>query len=432
MNAKVNRKELSGRAEPPSSKSDVHRRLIAAALLSGGAVKYRGTPSDDIIATADCLRAMGAGVTAAPGEITVTPIDRSRPHRPLFCRESGSTLRFLLPVCAALGGEFEMHLEGRLPERPLAPLDDELRRHGAKISRDGKILRVEGPLTPGDFTIDGGVSSQFVSGLLFASLITGSAVRVTGRIESAPYIGMTVDAIRSAGVTVSESGGTYRITDRAPHRTDSVAEGDWSGAAFLVAAGALSRTGVTVGGVTTASTQGDSRILDIVREMGAAVTETPEGVNVRRGTLRAISLDAADVPDLVPVVAALAAVADGVTEITGAARLRLKESDRIASVAAMVNSLGGTATERADGLLIRGRADLAGGAVDSFGDHRIAMAAAILGSCTAGGALIRGAECVSKSFPDFFECFASLGGNVRTTETETETETESESQEGKK
>ncbi len=420
MNVKVAPTELSGRASPPSSKSDIHRRLIAAALLSGGTVKFSGTPSDDIIATADCLRAMGADVTLAASEISVSPIDRSRPHMPLCCRESGSTLRFLLPVCAALGGEFEMHLAGRLPERPLAPLDDELRRHGANITLDRNILRVSGPLSGGSFTIDGGVSSQFVSGLLFSSLITDSDVRVTGRIESAPYIAMTTDAIRSAGVSIAEDGGLYHITDRSPHKINCAAEGDWSGAAFLVAAGALSHAGVTVGKVSTDSRQGDRWILDIVREMGASVTENSDGITVRRGAVRAIKLNAADVPDLVPAVAALAALADGVSEITGAARLRLKESDRIASVAAMVNSLGGDAAERPDGLVIRGRPDLPGGTVDSFGDHRIAMAAAILGSRTAGGAIIRGAECVSKSFPDFFECFAALGGDVRTAETEEE------------
>ena len=423
MNMRIIPGKLSGTVLAPVSKSSAHRLLICAALAPAvSTVKLGGAASDDIAATRRCLEGLGAVIADTDGGVRITPVSpgSSIPAGMLDCGESGSTLRFLIPVAAALGGERKFILRGRLPERPLSPLKEELERHGARIDLDKNVLTVCGDgMTGGEFVIDGGISSQFISGLLFALPLFGgeSFVRVTGRIESRPYVDMTKSALYNYGVKITEKEGLFGFSRCGPSPECVSAEGDWSGAAFWICAGAMSDRGIYCRGLDPNSLQGDKRCVELVREMGAHAEPLGDGAFVRRKNLRGIRLDAADIPDLVPVAAALAAASEGETVITGAARLRLKESDRIETVCSMISAMGGRARASGDGIIIAGGlSSRAGITVDSAGDHRIAMAAAVL-SCAAGSPVtILGSECVAKSYPAFWKDFTDLGGRAEATE----------------
>ena len=406
----------SGRVRPPCSKSQAHRLLICAALSGRESVIRCDTVSRDIEATAECLRALGASIrpTGEDG-LLVTPI-RALPEgeRRLPCAESGSTLRFLLPVVGALGARAVFLREGRLPERPLAPLDAELTRHGMTIEAEGALLRCGGKLRPGGYTLPGDVSSQYISGLLMAlpHLDSASTLTVTGKRESEAYVTMTENALALAGIRIDPTAEGYSIpggqTGALPEMLR--VEGDWSGAAFFLCMGALSGQGVTVEGMDLASAQGDRGVLDILRAMGARIDTDGAAVRVRRGELRGTVIDAAPVPDLIPALCAAAAAAEGTRRAVNAARLRLKESDRLATTAAMLRALGGEVEELPDGLVIRGGKPLRGGTVDSHGDHRIAMAAAVAACAAEGPVQVLGSECVGKSYPDFWQHLSALKG----------------------
>ena len=329
MNVTVTSAPVRGRVRVPSSKSQLHRLLIAAALgRAPVTIDYYGL-SADIRATADCLRALGAGVVVSDSAITVSPIVRTPDGLcRLPCGESGSTLRFLLPLCGALGAEAVFQMEGRLPERPLAPLDAQLRLHGMQITRRGAELFVSGRLSGGEFTLPGNVSSQYLTGLLLSLPLLPEAgtLRVSGPLESAPYVAMTEDALRLSGVRAERLADGWRISGvqrfALPARLS--AEGDWSSAAALLCMGALSPDGVRVDGLCADSSQGDRAIAQLLRKFGAEIVQGAQSLSVRRGALHGIRVDASQIPDLVPVLAALAACADGKTEIVNAARLRLK------------------------------------------------------------------------------------------------------------
>ena len=408
----------TGRVRPPCSKSQAHRLLICAALGGGKTVVECDSISRDIEATADCLRALGARISPAEGGGFVMDPIRSVPKGEalLPCGESGSTLRFLLPVVGALGADAVFRREGRLPERPLAPLDAELIRHGMVLSENGADLRCSGRLLPGEYTLPGDVSSQYISGLLMAlpHLGGGSTLAVTGRIESGAYITMTENALALAGVRVDKTPEGYLIpggqTGALPGKIR--VEGDWSGAAFFLCIGALSREGVTVEGMDLSSAQGDRGVLEILRSMGAEITEEGSSVTVRRGDLHGTVIDAAPVPDLIPTLAAVAAAAEGETRIINAARLRLKESDRLSATSGMLRSLGASVEELPDGLVITGGQALHGGAVDARGDHRIAMAAAVAACAADGEVTVDGGECVAKSYLAFWEDYSALKGET--------------------
>ncbi len=416
MNITITPSNLTGTITAPVSKSSVHRLMICAALGdSPTEIRFSGAVSEDITATRRCLTGLGATVTDTDGGILVTPFDRSHVTDELLdCGESGSTLRFLIPVAAALGGTRRFLLRGRLPERPLSPLKEELERHGVRLDLDGDILTVCGDgMTGGEFVIDGGVSSQFISGLLFAlPILGGGCVRITGKTESRPYIDMTVRTLYNYGIKIAEDDGVFRLSERVSSPATVCAEGDWSGAAFYVCAGALSGDGITIRGLDMNSLQGDKKCVDIVREMGAVAEELPDGVFVRRDGLHGITVDAKNIPDLVPVVAALAAAAEGVTTITGVARLRLKESDRIETTCNMIRAMGGTAVGDDDCITVTGGLGMPTSAVDSAGDHRIAMAAAVLAMAATAEVTVNGADCVKKSYPAFWEDYELLKGLI--------------------
>ncbi|MBQ1804545.1 MAG: 3-phosphoshikimate 1-carboxyvinyltransferase, partial [Oscillospiraceae bacterium] len=291
-------------------------------------------------------------------------------------------------------------------------LDQELASHGMTLCEDGAALHVSGRLTGGDYVVPGNVSSQYISALLFAlpMLPLNSTLRVTGILESAPYVAMTEEVLRKAGIRLEKEKQTYLIPGgqrfALPDRV--TVEGDWSGAAFFLCMGALSDDGVRVEGLNLNSAQGDRAILTILRGFGAIVEEQSGAVHVRRGeVLHPCVIDASATPDLVPALSALAATVPGETRIENAARLRLKESDRLRTTAAMLTALGASVRELPDGLVIRG-GGLHGGVVDAANDHRIAMAAAVAACAAAGDVTVLGAECIEKSYPAFWTDFAQL------------------------
>lgn len=430
MNKTLHAPRLSGTVRIPSSKSEAHRCLIVAALstLYGAGIEPHRIlctdSNEDIDATMRCLSALGADIEKSGAYITVKPITIIPATATLDCGESGSTLRFLLPVVCALGtlrnGDMAVSLEGhgRLPERPLSPLYEELVAHGATLScAELTPLVVSGGIRGGAYQISGSVSSQFISGLLFALplLTENSTLTVTGRAESVPYIDMTLDAISSVTSAVRGALPTWHITGQNAKKATLAlptltVSGDWSGAAFFLAAGVMSvqGTSITVTGLSANTRQGDSAIVDVLRRMGGNITVSGNDFTAHGSNLHGCEIDATQIPDLVPILAVAASVAEGETRIVGASRLRLKESDRLATVSAMISALGGDIRETEDGLIIRGVPTLRGGTVDTVGDHRIAMSAAIAATRCTDTVTVTGAEAVAKSYPAFWDDFRAL------------------------
>jgi 3-phosphoshikimate 1-carboxyvinyltransferase len=381
----------------------MHRAIICDALAGIGETPpvvrdYPEGASEDIEATARCVSAL------VSGERSVT----------LDCGESGSTLRFLLPIAAALGGERRAVFRGRgrLLQRPLSPYLDELRRHGAVIDERRDSLVVTGALSAGEYELRGDISSQFVSGLLFAlPLLDGdSSVRLTSPLESAGYVDLTIDELRKSGVEVRRKRGEREIFNvrgrqRYTHREIS-AEGDFSQAAFFLVAGALGRD-VECRGLNLRSKQGDREILDILDRCGVRVVVTAEGgLKAKPGKPVPCDIDASGIPDLVPPVAVLLSFAQGLSRIYNAGRLRYKESDRLESIRETLFALGARIVVDGDSLVINGRDWIEGGAeVSAHGDHRIAMMAAVAAVRCRWQVKVEGAECVNKSYPAFWDDF---------------------------
>lgn len=408
MNVTITPGKLSGAVTPPPSKSQAHRLLIAAALAQGESVISNVAFSQDIEATVECLEELGAGFSRVEGAVTVrgmganpmSPLRRMAYPR-LNCGESGSTLRFLIPVALAVRGGGVFTGRGRLMERPLEPYFHLFDEKGIFHEYKDGALTAAGMLTPGEYRLPGDVSSQFVTGLLYAlPLLEGdSEIVLTTPLESRGYVDMTAEALGQFGVRVEARENGFFIPGGQLYRPRSLAvEGDWSQAGFWFAAASLGAQ-LDVRGMKFPSVQGDWRFLDLLEQMhGAAEAE----------------LDVSQYPDLVPPLAAAAALEEGRTiSLTNAARLRLKESDRLASVTQVLNALGADVAEGPDFLTIRGKERLAGGvAVDSFNDHRIAMMAAIAATRCINPVTINGAECVAKSYPDFWEEYERLGGKT--------------------
>ena len=406
MELTLSPRPIGGTVASIASKSQAHRLLICAALAWRSTKIICAESSADIDATIRCLAALGADFSRRNGTITVYPMELPRGDRELDCGESGSTLRFLLPVVGALGVGATFRLHGRLAERPLSPLWEEMERHGCRLSRPtADTLRCEGRLSGGTYQIAGDVSSQFISGLLFALPLTGeeSDIMLTSKAESAGYIELTVHALRQFGIAAEQTASGWHIPSGSFYAScgKAAVEGDWSNAAFWLCAGAISRP-VTVTGLNPDSLQADREITEILGRFGAEVRSDESGVHAAPSALHAIEIDARNIPDLVPPIAAVAACARGTTTIFGAERLRIKESDRLKSVADALRAVGGQVEITPDGLKITG-CPLHGGTIDSSNDHRIAMLAGILSSVCSQPITLMGAEAVRKSYPSFWE-----------------------------
>lgn len=418
MNVTVFPSVPTGTVSAISSKSAAHRLLICAAFAVAETVIRCDKVNKDIEATANCLRALGADISYSSPYFSVTPIKTPPAAACLDCGESGSTLRFMLPIAVALGVNTTFILSGRLPERPLSPLYEELIRHGATLSPQGSNpFLCDGKLEGNEYRIRGDVSSQFISGLLFALAFSGNGgdIIIEGSLESEPYIDMTADALTRFGVRIDKTAKGYSVQKNArlvPPAKEIFVEGDWSNAAFPLCMGALGSRSVTVTGLDINSRQGDKAVLDILRRFGADIKIENDSVTVMGGKkLCGIEIDATQIPDLVPVLATVASVCEGRTVIYGAARLRIKESDRLVTTSTMLTDLGADLTETEDGLIINGKDSLTGGSTQGFNDHRIAMSAAVASVACTSPVTVSGAECVQKSYPDFWRDFEDLSKN---------------------
>ncbi len=382
---------LSGTIRAIPSKSQAHRLLICAAFSDAPTFIECPQSNEDIEATVRCLNALGSHISRTEDGYLVDPVSRIPKSAVMDCGESGSTLRFILPIVCALGVKTTIQMHGRLPLRPLSPLWEELERMGCALSRPTKnTIQTQGQLQAGKYIISGSVSSQFITGLLFAlPLLDGtSSITVTGKLESGPYVDMTRLALKTFGVNADE----FKIVGSFPfHSPGTVTvEGDWSNGAFFLGAKALGHP-VAVTNLDPDSPQGDRAIAEIF----CAETPTPR-------------ISAADIPDLVPIMAVVFAAKNGAV-FTNIERLRLKESDRVASVCEMINRLGGTASATQDTLTVL-PGQYHSCTIDAANDHRIAMAAAIAATVADGPVTILDAQCVSKSYPAFWQDFLKLGG----------------------
>ncbi len=384
--------KLTGNINVIPSKSQAHRLLICAAFADTPTTLICPVTSRDMDATAACLNALGADIRRTDFGYTISPVSKIPEYALLPCRDSGSTLRFLLPVVGALGVDASFIPEGRLAQRPLSPLWEELERMGCHLSwEENNTLHCTGRLRSGEYRIDGSVSSQFISGLLFAAaLIPGeNKIQITGNIESKPYIAMTCQALEQ--FSCSAENFTVIGGNRLKSPGVLAVEGDWSNGAFFLAANALGSS-LNILNLSDSSIQGDKAITEMLTALKQYCT-----------------ISAADNPDLVPTLSVVAACNQG-AEFTDIRRLRLKESDRVESVIAMITALGGRAETNQNTLKIYGTG-LTGGTVDCMNDHRIAMSAAIASTVCSNPVILLGAQCVEKSYPGFFEEFGRTGGS---------------------
>lgn len=414
MIARITPAQLGGTVAAIASKSDAHRLLILAALSRGETKLLMEKRSEDIDATISCLRALGATIEILPDGVAVRGIERVNENPLLDCGESGSTFRFMLPVACALCEQARFTGSGRLPERPIGELMRVMQAHGVAFSAERLPFTTTGKLTDGDFALPGNVSSQYLTGLLLALPFAkaDSTISLTTRLESAAYVDITLYALQRFGIQVHLGNESYTVSGgQASHSPGELrVDGDWSNAAFFLVAGALGNP-VTMTGLRLDSPQGDKAILNALRKFGAKVEETSEAVTVSPAQLTGCTIDVSETPDLLPILAVLGACAEGETRLVNAARLRLKESDRLVSVSAMLRALGGTGEERPDALVITG-GRLVGGTVDSVRDHRIAMSAAIASIRCTEEVTILDADAASKSYPAFYHDFNRLGGHA--------------------
>lgn len=401
MNIVITPKPLAGRVVIPPSKSISHRALICAALSKGESEITGVLECEDIDATTDALTALGAEIRTENGVTYVKGIENTPSYAEINCHESGSTLRFMMPVCAALGVEAVFTGAGKLPTRPITPYLDQFPKHGVEFVSDTFPYHIKGKLNAGVYPVTGDISSQFITGLMFAMpLLEGaSSIVLTSPLQSKPYADITINCMRSFGIETLEINGNYNIKG-VQHYTPAkfTVEGDCSQAAFFAVANELG-SNIELVGVNKNSVQGDRAVFNII--------DSTISIN---GSYSGFDIDASDIPDLVPVLTVLACFAEGTSHIRGCKRLRIKESDRLVSISTVLNSLGADVRIVNDELEINGVKELSGGVCSSFNDHRIAMSLAVASQRCTSPLTITGAECVAKSYPTFFEDFRALGG----------------------
>lgn len=409
MSGKTIDKFPGGAVEIPPSKSVGHRALICAGLaaLGGGgdSLLSRMGDSQDIHATRRCLEALGVAFAQEGDAVRVKGGGELR--QALDCGESGSTLRFMIPVAAVGGDRVTFTGRGRLLDRPLGVYATIFGERGLEFDRQDGGIAVRGPLPSGDYHLPGDVSSQFVSGLLLAlPLLAGdSRIILDSPLESAAYVALTIRVMKDFGVAVTQEGDSFSVPGGQRYSSGRYrVEGDWSQAAFFLAAGALGQP-VSCLGLAEDSLQGDGAIVEILRRMGAEVLWRRGALRASSRGLAAVDIDAREIPDLVPVLAVLCSLARGTSRITGAGRLRLKESDRLNAMTTELRKLGADIRQGPDWLAITGKEKLAGGAVDAHGDHRVAMALAVAAIRCDGPVILNGWEHVNKSYPRFWEDF---------------------------
>lgn len=406
----------NGTVNVPPSKSDVHRAIICAAMANGVSRISPVALSNDIKATIGCIKALGADAVLENNVLTVDGTNMYKNKTALLdCGESGSTLRFFIPIAAVGNINATFVGKGKLPQRPIGIFTEALPKAGTVCKTEGGLpLEIKGQLKSGIFKIPGNVSSQFITGLLLAlPILEGdSEIVLTSPLESVGYIAMTIRTMKQFGVNIQATEKGWHIKGGQSYKTcDYTTDGDWSQAAFFMVLGAVSGK-VTVKGVAKDSTQGDKKCAEILARFGAKVTQLDNEVTVEKGELKAITIDASQIPDLVPVLSVCAAFAEGTTRIINAERLRIKECDRLKATAELLNNLGGKVKELSDGLEITGVSSLKGGNVTGYNDHRIVMSAAVCAARSDEDITATFAMSINKSYPDFYIDYNSIGGKA--------------------
>lgn len=391
---KINPAVLKGSVVLPPSKSVAHRALICSFLAGGGSVNPI-IESNDMKATTGILNSL------RNNEAVLNSI------------ESGSTLRFMIPVAAALGREVTFVGEGSLLSRTIGEYQQLLPKHGVQIECNGFLpARLSGRLKNGNYEVNGNVSSQYITGLLMAlaSLEGDSAVVLKTPLQSKPYVDMTVKVLDDYGVKIKETDFGYLVKGgQTFKKMDYIVEGDWSHSAFFLSAGAIGGD-VTALGLDINSTQGDKAIIDVLKAFGADIEIAENGITCRKSDLKGTDVDAENIPDLVPMIAVTAAFANGRTVIKNAERLRYKESNRIESVVNNLKLMGADVTETKDGMIINGGKRLHGAELKGYNDHRIVMAFSVAAANADGETIIDDMQSINKSYPSFFEDYMKIGG----------------------
>lgn len=406
----------NGTVNVPPSKSDVHRAIICAAMANGVSRISPVALSNDIKATIGCIKALGADAVLENNVLTVDGTNMYKNKTALLdCGESGSTLRFFIPIAAVGNVNATFVGKGKLPQRPIGIFTEALPKAGTTCETEGGLpLEINGQLKSGIFEIPGNVSSQFITGLLLAlPILEGdSEIVLTSPLESVGYIAMTIRTMKQFGVNIDTTENGWHIKGGQTYKScNYTTDGDWSQAAFFMVLGAIGGN-VTVKGVAKDSTQGDKKCAEILAEFGAKVTQRDNEVTVEKGDLKAITIDASQIPDLVPVLSVCAAFAEGTTKIINAERLRIKECDRLKATAELLNNLGGKVKELSDGLEITGVSSLKGGNVNGYNDHRIVMSAAVCAARSDENITATFAMSINKSYPDFYIDYNSIGGKA--------------------
>ncbi len=411
--------QLAGEIISPPSKAQTHRALFAGLLTNGATTVRNALASDDTEATTRAIVAAGAKVVKGSDAWTINGIGRPiAPEDVIDCGESGVTLRFTIPILSLTGSKATLRGRESLLRRPIEPLSKAMRQLGIELTIGRDYLTIEGEVPKGGtIRIQGDVSSQFISGLLFAGPLMekGMKLIITSKLESQNYVFLTIRTMHEHGVEVTTNEVMTQF-DIAPGQVYLPAEhriaGDYSSAAFFLIAAAITNSRLLVHNLQPNSLEPDSELIEFMNRMGTRVVFQDDGLQVEGGSLRGVELDISDCPDLGPIVAVLACFAQGQTKITGAARLRYKESDRLAAISSELSALGADIKEIQDGLLLKGPSSLRGGTVRSHGDHRIAMALSVAALRADGKVTIEHAESVSKSYPRFFDDLRSLGVEV--------------------
>lgn len=418
---------LKGEIVIPSSKSIGHREIICSGLASGKSTIDNISISKDIEATIEGLKSFGAKINEIPSKfqgrcafsIEGTDGKINLKNKIIDCKESGSTLRFLIPLGVLSNEEIIFKGHGKLIERPLDPYFEIFNEKGiAYKTFNDKInlpLEICGNLKSGTYSLVGNISSQFISGLLFAlPLCDGdSVIEITTKLESESYINLTLDALKKYGIEIiNENHKRYIIKGNQKYKNvETFVEGDYSQGAFWLVAGALSENIKSIG-LNLNSSQGDKKIVDILKEMNANLKISENEIISMKSKTRGTIIDGSDCPDIIPILTVLASVSDGVTKIINSERLRYKECDRLTAIATELNKIGADIQELSDGLIINGKKSLKGGEVSCWNDHRIAMSLAVASIKCSEKLILRGTECVEKSYPEFWKDFVSLGGNI--------------------
>ena len=410
---------LSGEIMAPPSKAHTHRALFAGLLSEGITRVEHPLLCDDTQATVRAVSALGAKVEQESGMWRVEGNGKPRaPASEIQCGESGVTLRFTIPIAALTGTRVTLRGREVLMRRPLEPLADAMEQLGIKMTSEHDTVQVDGgPPREANVQIRGDVSSQFISGLLLAGPLmeNGLSMRLMSPLESRNYVSLTVEMMKRHGIQVVNDAEMAHFEVAPGQKYMGAAHlipGDFSSAAFTMSAAAITKSKVLIRGLPARDAEPDAVFVELLSRMGAKTAFSNDGVSVEGGRLKAISIDLKNSPDLGPIIAVLGAYAEGETRITGAARLRYKESNRLTAIASELNALGAQITETSDGLVVNGPTLLSGGLVHSHGDHRIAMALSVAAIGAREKVVIGDAECVSKSYPNFFNDLRSLGVEI--------------------